>query len=255
MKSERRHELQQNDLALWLTNKFGGVKPYVGMIGGGLVAVVMIWAAVTFFATQSSGEKEKAWNAYNAALWKPQPSRNDFKQILDDYPESDVALAAQQRLATMQKNSALDLLLSQPETAKKRLQDAAGNFSAVMTNSKHPLAQQYCAYELARTYESLLELDVAKERYKEVFKRWPKCAYADAATRRYEDLNDPRTDRFYAWYRSAKLDLVPSGTGLGLDSPAASQSGESDFLKNFGSIDDIIPADASPSEDKSGTPK
>lgn len=246
MKSERRHELQQNDLAGWLTKKIEGVKPYAGMIGGVLTAVFVIWAAITFFVAQSSGAKEDAWNAYSAARWNPQPSRNDFKEIMDQHPASEVALLAQQRLATMQKNSAIGLLLSQPETAKKRLLEAADNFSAVIASSKHPLAKQYCAYELARTHESLMELKVAKRLYKEVFDSWPDCAYADAAKQRYDDLNDPQTDQFYVWYRSAKLDLIPTGLGLGLESPG----GESEFLKSLGPVDNLIPADTSPSEDK-----
>ena len=68
MKSERRHELQQNELAGWVGKFIEDIRPYATMILGGVAVVVvgaMVWAYIS--GTQLA-ERQAGWSEFHAAL-------------------------------------------------------------------------------------------------------------------------------------------------------------------------------------------
>ncbi|MBI1901578.1 MAG: hypothetical protein HYS13_10775 [Planctomycetia bacterium] len=64
MKTERRHELQTNDLADWLGHQFERVKPYRMSILAGVIAIAVIAIVWAIVAARSTQDTETAWNLY-----------------------------------------------------------------------------------------------------------------------------------------------------------------------------------------------
>jgi hypothetical protein len=75
MKSERRHELQTNYLADWLTHKIETIRPYLNMI---LIAVALVALAAivgAFVTGEQSTRAAVAWTDYFSAAAQSNPAR------------------------------------------------------------------------------------------------------------------------------------------------------------------------------------
>ena len=68
MKTERRHELAQNDLAAWLERNYELVKPYSKVIAGVVIGVVVLGAGYAFKTKQG---REKARDCLDRTLLGP----------------------------------------------------------------------------------------------------------------------------------------------------------------------------------------
>ena len=78
MKTERRHELQKNDLAAWLERNFEAVKPYSTLIACVAIAAIVFGGAYSFTASQTQGKLEVAWDDLYLALGDRQLINSQF---------------------------------------------------------------------------------------------------------------------------------------------------------------------------------
>ena len=90
MKSERRHELQHNDLAEWAVRTYEGILPYRTSILGGSLLLVVGLAAWQIWHSHSQSQAVEAWNAVETG-------KTCLRQLYD-YPQM-----AQQYAGMMQK--------------------------------------------------------------------------------------------------------------------------------------------------------
>ena len=72
MKSERRHELQHNDLADWIFKTYERITPYRNTnLGVGLLVVVLLMAW-WFWHNHRMAQAGEAWNSLGVPVYEPQ---------------------------------------------------------------------------------------------------------------------------------------------------------------------------------------
>jgi tetratricopeptide (TPR) repeat protein len=208
MKSARRHELEHNQLAVWLAAKAETIKPHLKTAGAAILAVALAWLVYSFVTGRSQQRLAEGWEKYYQA--------NDLKEyqaVADEFENSPAGLAARQQLALMQLGDGNRRLMLDREAGMILLEGAAKNFETVIRESNDPMVKQHAMYQLGRAYESMGQLENAKTEYEKLTKNWPDSAYASAAKGRLEDLEKPATKEFYDWYKTARMQSLTERIG------------------------------------------
>ena len=211
MKGERRHELEKNELADWLAKVFGVVGPYQNAILGAVLLLLVGAVGYLWWAGQAAGKQAAASDEFQRALWdlsQGSSSTADFEAIVEDYPDTGLALWARVMAGDLHLAFGCDSLFTNKGVANQELREAVDHYREVLgAESSSSALRQRATFGLARALESQGDLQKAMQRYEEVGKSWPEGAYAAAAASRLEDLEKPATRLFYD--RFAKFDPKP----------------------------------------------
>ena len=206
MKSERRHELEQNELADWLTDGIETVKPYTNLILGTILLIVILVVGGVWWVQQSVIESAEAWDSYYVAMSSRNP--DSLEMVADDYPSSKAACWAQTVAADLHLNAGCNQLFSNRADANLELDKAAELFEQVLDKSRESVLLNRATFGLAQTREAMGDLDEAKPLYEKVAKTWPDGPFAKSATQRLKALEQPSTLAFYD--RFEKFDPKPA---------------------------------------------
>ncbi len=214
MKGERRHELEKNELADWLAKWIERIKPYQNAILGTVLLVAVASVGYSWWAGQSSGNRAAAWDAFHRAIWdlsraQTSPSPTDFEAIVDDFPDTDVALWARAMAGDLHLAFGCDALFRNKAVANQELREAVDHYLKVLESGTHnSILRQRATFGLARARESQGDLEKAMQHYEDVAKSWKDGAYAAVAASRLEDLK--RSDTRLLYDQFAKFDPKPA---------------------------------------------
>ena len=232
MKGQRRHELERNELADWLAKTFAAIKPYQNAILGVVLLVVVATVGYSWWARQSAGGRTAGWDAFHEAfgrLSQGEASAADFESIVDQHPDTDVALWAGVLAGDLHLAVGCNMLFVNKGIANQELRDAEDSYLKVL-NAKRSNSEfrQRATFGLARARESQGNLQKAVEHYEEVRREWPDGAYAKAAAARLEDLKRPETRLLYD--RFANFNPKPAPL-LGPDVPGTGPAFDANTLR------------------------
>ncbi len=127
-------------------------------------------------------------------------------KILDEevarlHQGSTAALWAQQGAGDIKLAMGASLLYRDRKEAEKNLKDAEKEFLAVeQQGARYPLLLQRARYGLAQVYESLSEVEKARDYYGKVAAAEPDSALGQLAQRRRDQIADDEADRWFAWF-------------------------------------------------------
>jgi hypothetical protein len=228
MKTERRHELQTNELADSLSHIIARVKPYSRAILAAVLAVVVASVAWSYLGSQNSRRLEQGWNEYFDALATQRNPTDELDDIATRYSGTPLAEWARLVLADLQTDDGTNRLFLQKSDARDELRKAAEKYRAVILESRQPTVLQHATFGLARAHEALgtpESLEDARKEYRSIGEKWPSSAYEAAANARAKDLDELRTKNFYDWL--AKYE-PPKPVNQGPGQPGV----KPDFLKD-----------------------
>lgn len=212
MKTERRHELQSNELADFLTDVGEKAKPYAkGLLGVALAALVIL-AAYFYLSQRARSEEAESWNE----AWQAIDTRNDelLREVIKKYPNKPAALWSQLVLADDELSRGVTGLFSQRSAGRDLLSSAADDYKYVAEHSTLPLVREQALFGLGRAEESLNELGKARDAYESVAKSYPNGPYAKQAEQRLTQLNRDSAKVFYDWFAAAELPTNAGKSGL-----------------------------------------
>jgi len=217
MKSEERHEMQENSLARYLESVAESAKPHAPLIGGIALAVVLGWIGIVLLSQSEGTIKSDEWNSVlNTVNQSFQAGNDDVKrqQVADDFAKhSEVfgstapGLWAEFFYAEQSLSRASDLAFTDPEQAAADIERALTSYEKVSAETDVAALKVKAmwgaaqAYELQATPEAIQK---AKSTYQEIKEIWPDGETAKVATSRIERLNNAAVDGengFLAWYR------------------------------------------------------
>jgi len=199
MKTQRRHELQTNKLADQIGVYLQMVRPYQKLILYGVVTVAVLGAAVLFISSQQQARAGASWEDYFNAMVEQRPEALD--EVAQLHSGSPAALWARQAAGDMKLMTGASLLYQDRKEALKNLRDAEKNFSAVEQNAAvYPMLLQRARYGLAQTYESLCEVEKARDYFKKVASAEPNSALGKLAQRRHDQMVGRDAERWFAWF-------------------------------------------------------
>jgi hypothetical protein len=186
MKSEERHKLQQNALAVWLEETFNSLKDYQNFILGGVILVVLVIIVGMWWTSESAASATRAWTQFFTAL--DSGNLGALPKVAEDNPKSKVAVPADLVTADIMLSQGSNLLFENKAAANQALNQALGLYQKVRQQTNVPDLRAQATFGLARTLESAGKLDAAIELYTEVTANWPDTVFARLSSRRYEDL-------------------------------------------------------------------
>jgi len=234
MKTERRHELQKNELADSLAHGIERVRPYSRVISGILLGIVALSIAWAYTSNKSARRVTSGWDQYFQAI--SQSDQDLLVQVAENYAGTPPAVWAKLTLADELLRDGSSRMLVDKREAKERLGRAANNYRGVVSEADEPILTQRASLGLGRTYESLNNLERAREQYQTIVRKWPDSAVAKAAKQRLDDLDKGLTKQFYDWIAKYEPPRTTSQPG----SPAGLKP---DFkLDNLGPSDIDLPS-------------
>ena len=206
MKSERRHELERNQLLRWLLETSEQIKPYTNLILGAIIILLLVILAATLWRNYSAGRSGGAWDAYFTALGGM--DRTALEGVAQRHPGTAAAHWALVTLGDLALDSGCNLLFVNKTSANLELRKAVENYQAVLTQAQNPTLRERATYGLARARESQGDLDQALKSFGELVEKWPKGTFAAVAKERLADLKSKSTRSFYDKF--AKFDPKPA---------------------------------------------
>ncbi len=106
MKTERRHELQTNDLAAWLAKEIDRVRPYGKLIGGAILVLVALALFWTWSANRARARMSTAWNEFYVVT-SPSYLQNELEKKRDElrkkYDDSERVLTGEEQSEVVEK--------------------------------------------------------------------------------------------------------------------------------------------------------
>lgn len=207
MKSKRRHELQTNALANWIGEKIESIKPYTNFIVLGILAVVILIAAVLFIVNRNKQQVAKEWGNYTIEANKRELNTSELTKVAQSDPDSMAHLWALQRAADDQRQKGIDLLYDERDEGLKELTASTKLYQEILKRAKDDFLRRRARYGLARALESKGDIDGAIEQYRELNKEAGDYAIGKAAKRQLARLEHQRD--FYKSFAEFKPDESP----------------------------------------------
>lgn len=203
MKTERRHELQHNELADWLGVTLAKVQPYSKVILGILILLGVGAFASTYLGGQNRESDEAAWAAYFRALDTGDLAA--FSDMAANYPGTSAAAWAQVATGDVKLATSLREFFADRDKAREELTKAREAYEgALKAANGNEMLEQRARFGLAQSLESLGEIDQATSQLDEIVKRWPESPVGVSATARLAQLRKPQTKEWYAWFAEQK---------------------------------------------------
>jgi hypothetical protein len=210
MKTERRHELEKNQLADWLTSKITWCEENARLIAG-VVAGIAIIGIVYFVLSNRKQEREAAaWNTFFTANVGPDTG------ALETLANNDGDLLAGQladlRLADHNLAQGIDEM-SKDRTAATEKITKSKDYYTRLEKSRNAWMQERAALGLARGYETLGMLDKAQEHYTKL-RDFKDGLYHDFAVEKLKYLGRRQTQEFAEFYKNHKPRKLPGAGPL-----------------------------------------
>jgi hypothetical protein len=221
MKTERRHELEANELAQRLEKVVVRVKPYSSTILTVIAVGLILWAAYSYLQQRNRAGATEAWYVFHQAANIEAPDVNALKLIVTEYEGAPVANWSRLMIADFSLAQGLEALFNDRSEATKQFETAEENYQGILQSSREEYLIDRAHLGLGRLNESRNELDQAREQYNLIAARSPFHAYAQE---RIKDLETNPTKDFYDWFAeqnpkplSSPVNPLLEGTsGLGL---------------------------------------
>lgn len=202
MKSERRHDLETNDLAVRLNEWIDKIRPHFGQIGGVIAAFLVVFALWSAWRGSTSALEQRGWDAYMLASYSADPELLDMKRLAenDEFQGTAVVEWAYLTWCDRQMLLASNAYLIDRKAALSRLRQIEGIYSSLSTGASNALLRNQATYGLAQVYEMQDKPEKARAEYLKV-----SGDLAALAAERAKQLESNRVQEYCNWLASAEL--------------------------------------------------
>lgn len=198
MDGDRRHELEENDLAESTVAIVDWVRPHLRTIALVVGAVAVGLGAWTVVSSQQAASRGQSWDACMVALSEGNPER--LTDVIRRYPGSPAAQWSQLMMADAAIGEGTQLLFSDRERARQRLDTAVGIYRGLLAERPRGLIAERAVFGLAKAHESLGQLEEARRGYEAVVAEYPESAVRSIAETRIAALSRESTRQWYDWF-------------------------------------------------------
>lgn len=147
MKSERRHELQHNELAEWLATSFETIKPYQNIILAAVAAILVAVLGYTLWSRDVASRTSQAWDQFNAVVQSRDPAK--LAKLTEEYPNTPVGTMAAVVAADGHLQEGCDRLFVNKALAQQELTKAIELYHLVLQQTQMPLQLERATFGLA----------------------------------------------------------------------------------------------------------
>ena len=207
MKAQRRHELQQNKLALWVVQFIRRVRPHANKIILGVLAVVAAIVIVSAWRRYVARGEAFAWDEFLQTQTQSQTDIVGLEKLAEENPNSAPGNWAALVAGNWRLENGCGMLFHNRQNAADELRKAVTLYTTVIESSRKGQDELRGHAHLGRAmaYESLAgaqpgnraDLARAIADYEEVVNRWSGKPYAASAARQLALLNSEEGKQFY----------------------------------------------------------
>jgi hypothetical protein len=220
MRSERRHELEENDLADTTAAVLEKLRPHLAMLAAVAVLFVGAVAAWTLIAARREATRAESWDACATAI--NERSGDGLADVIRRYPGTPAAQWAQLTLADSASGEGSRLVFTDKVRGRERLDAAEQAYVGLLAERPVGLVAERATFGLAKVRESLGNLDEARRGYEAVVAEHPGSAVRGMAEQRIAALSRPSARQWYAWFDEQKPEPPAAASAPpAADAPAA----------------------------------
>ena len=205
MKSERRHELEKNELADRLASGIESTRSYLPIILGGLGVLLVLAVAWGIYGSYSRSQASLAWTDFYFNLTRAEADA--FVDVAEDYPNSPAASWARQIAGDNYLQRGIAALYRDKSEATELIGKAIDAFEEVEQQARQPDLRAKALLGLAQAHESLGEIDQAADYYQQLSKTSAQPGLIAKANARLAFLTSQAGKDFYDWF--TKLEPKP----------------------------------------------
>lgn len=214
MKSERRHHLQQNELAGHLGKARHWIEPYTVPLLAGVVVIILGVLVFGFFRSRSDNQRSDA--TLGLLLSTAQEDAEAYNLVSTDFAGTPPAVIASLAKADAFLREGIEAMYTDRELSKSRLEDAEAAYREVIDETKTTLLKSRAYYGLAQTLETQGNLEAAIEAYQQVIQVHESEAMVQVAEDRIAALERPGTQEFVSWFAEQKPTAFDPGAPPGM---------------------------------------
>lgn len=251
MNSERRHDLQENELATALGKVNKSIDPYSKPIA---VAVVLGFVGFLGWGFYSSGQAGRRSDAtYQLIEASVSNDSETLATVAAQYAETPAAAWSRLYQGSSKMGVGINSLFTSREEAEELLSEASAAYQEALKLSDDKMIQSRSYFGLARISESLGNVDEAIENYEAAMAVGESDAMVEEAKQKIASLSKPQTQEFLAWFNDQ--DFAPANPAAPPSLPGAGALPDLPDL-DFGDIeDDTEPSDGDKEEDSAESSK
>lgn len=243
MKTDRRHELQTNDLAAWLSNLIEKYRSQAGLIGGIAILAAVAWLLTSYMSASAQKASAGAWSSYFQAA--ETGTAEQFDAVASSYGDTAAGQWARFSSANGAVAQATELAFTDREEAKAKLSKARKTLDS-LANTNDTMLRQRVMIATAQTLEAIGSLGdqsaigEAATQYQKVVDSFPGTAIGNAAEQQLARLKSYQEKDWYAWFASNEPAADPLTSDLFKnvdtipDNPDIQVPGEGNLIKPDG---------------------
>ena len=205
MKSERRHELQHNDLAEWILAGYERIVPYRNSIFGVSLLVIVLAIGLSFWHSHSVAQAGEAWGSLGLPVFQPafqiEQTIPMMQHTVQTYPGGPAAEWAQVFAGDTALMVGTNKILVDKTVGVEYLTQARKLYEQALDTLTIPGAREQAMFGRARAIESSIQKkadrDEAVAAYQELNKNFPNGMFKAIAEQRIEQLGKPDSLVFY----------------------------------------------------------
>lgn len=211
-------EIRDNDLAEKTIEFIDRLRPHLNTLllaAAGLLLAAVGWVLVS---SQSAATRSQSWDAYLAGLSSGEVQ--SFDEVIRRYPGTPAADWSRLVLADMALTEGTELLFVDKDRAPPRLQAAVDLYSAILGARPTGMLAERATFGLAKSRESLGQLEEARRGYAAVAAEFPSGALAQMATDHAAELGRESSRQWYDWFAAQKIAPPPKPAEAPAQPPA-----------------------------------
>jgi len=206
-KTERRHELQQNDLAAYLEQANKRIEPYSKQILVGILLLLAVVVAYSFYNSERNADSSLATMELIQNTNVPTQDTEALAQINETFIETSAG-----KLAKLYEGMALvsqgnQEIFTERELAIENLESGIEILTATASNTDDTLIKSRAHLGVALANVTLGNNAKAIEAYGKVIDANESEAMVENANSRIESLESPASQEFATWFKDA--DFTP----------------------------------------------
>lgn len=198
MNSERRHQLERNELADRLGNSVGAVQPALPYVLGAVAILVVGSIGWGLYTSAAQKKQAVAWTEYYFTL--NETEGDSYLDLADEFPNSTAAGWARQTAGDAYLQRGIEAIYRNKSEGVKLIKQSIEAFQGVLNSSPPEELRGKALFGLAQANESLAKVKEATGFYSQFLGTTASPRLISAARERVAFLESEAGKEFYAWF-------------------------------------------------------
>ncbi len=204
-KTERRHELQQNELAAYLEKVNKQIEPYSKPILGVVLVVMAVGIGWSFYSSEQEADSSFATLELIKATSAQMIDPEDLDTGNSEFPETSAGKLAKLYQGLALVNEGNDLIYEDTESATETLKEGIEVLTSVAEGNNDPLIKSRAYLGIALAQTTLGDTEAAVAAYEKVEKADESEAMVEYAANRIATLTSTATKEFSDWFKDTSF--------------------------------------------------